>query len=224
MRLVAVPTSPYAARVLIQACEKGVSLDVAYPEPGVTIAQHAALNPFGKVPVLETESGWIIESAAIMEYLEDLFPFPSLRPADAFPLARMRSFILATDHYLFPVILQFRGLLKDPGQDPGKLAEVLASLDRVLGSLLRMIEDRWETPAEESKRDANYVSGEKFTLADCALVPAFFYLELFLDRLGQTSVFTGRPRLQAWWETVSQRASVKRVTGDLERAIAALPK
>lgn len=224
MRLVAIPTSPYAARVLIQACEKGVPLDVAYPEPGMSIAQHAALNPFGKVPVLETESGWIIESAAIMEYLEDLHPFPSLRPADAFPLARMRSFILATDHYLFPVILQLRGLLKDTDKDPGKLAEVLAALDRVLGSLLRMIEDKWEPPAEESRRDAHYVGGEHFTLADCALVPACFYLELFLARLGQTSIFAGRPWLHAWWETVNQRASVKRVTGDLERAIAALPK
>lgn len=208
MRLVALPTSPYAARVLIQAYEKGFTLEVTYPESGVSIAQHAAANPFGRVPVLETSSGAIIESAAILEYLEDLHPKPSLRPTDPFALARMRSFMLATDHYLFPVIRQLRGALKEPDQVPASLA----SLKQVLDALRQLMSGN------------GYIVGGKFTLADCALVPGCFYLERFLSRLGQPSVFVDRPVLQDWWAKVTGHDSVTRVLDGLEQAFARPPK
>jgi glutathione S-transferase len=51
------------------------------------------LNPLGKVPVLLHGDAPVFESAAILEYIEDVFPEPPARAAD--PLARAYSRILA---------------------------------------------------------------------------------------------------------------------------------
>ena len=208
MRLWSLPTSPYAARILIQAHEKGLKLNIAYPEDGQTLAEHAAINPFARVPVLETASGNIIESSAILEYIEDVYPTPSLRPGNAVTTGQMRGFILATDHYLFPVIRQLRLALKDPGAT----GEAMNTLDGVLDSLQKLMDGK------------GYALDGKFTLADCALVPGAFYLERFLSRLKQDSVFSGRPVLRDWWDTVNGHDSVTRVLNDLELALAPKPR
>ena len=50
-------------------------------------AEHLARNPFGTVPTLELDDGsFIVESLAIIEFLEDFFPEHRLMPAD--PIAR----------------------------------------------------------------------------------------------------------------------------------------
>ena len=53
------------------------------------------LNPQSLVPTLETESGSLTQSLAIIEYLEETHPEPPLLPRDAFARARVRAFALA---------------------------------------------------------------------------------------------------------------------------------
>ncbi|RMF66087.1 MAG: maleylacetoacetate isomerase, partial [Alphaproteobacteria bacterium] len=43
---------------------------------------YRAVNPQGLVPALETDSGVIAQSLAIIEYLEETHPEPPLLPAD----------------------------------------------------------------------------------------------------------------------------------------------
>lgn len=50
-----------------------------------------ALNPQGLVPALETSSGVLIQSLAICEYLEEVFPDPPLLPADPWQRAQVRA-------------------------------------------------------------------------------------------------------------------------------------
>src|SRR5579872_3093422 len=52
--------------------------------------EYLKLNPNGVVPTLLHDGVPIVESAMICEYLEDLHPKPSLRPADPEARARMR--------------------------------------------------------------------------------------------------------------------------------------
>jgi glutathione S-transferase len=71
--------SPFAARVRIAIRAK--NLDVALQAPP---ADYRRINPLGLVPSLVTEDGTtLIESEAIVEYLEDRFPTPALRPDGA---------------------------------------------------------------------------------------------------------------------------------------------
>jgi maleylpyruvate isomerase len=56
---------------------------------------HRARSPFGHVPVLEIEEGGravvLVESMAILEYLDERFPDPPLLPPDAEGRARVRA-------------------------------------------------------------------------------------------------------------------------------------
>lgn len=204
MKLLALPTSPFSARILIQAREKGLDLPVEYPTEGRSVAEHAALNPFLRIPVLVVGETFIIESAAIQEYLEDLYPAPPLRPADPLGRARMRALILAVDHHLFAAISRLRGR-----GDPVEAAAHIPPLNNALESLQRLMGDT---------DTAGYACGAQLSLADCALAPAVFYLERFLRTHGQPSALAGRKHLSRWWNTVMEHDSVSRVIGQLEQA------
>ena len=53
------------------------------------------LNPQALVPTLETESGALTQSLAIIEYLEELQPEPALLPRGPVQRAKVRAFALA---------------------------------------------------------------------------------------------------------------------------------
>jgi maleylpyruvate isomerase len=54
-------------------------------------AAYRALNPLGLVPALETGGGVLIQSGAIIEWLEEAFPAPPLIPASAAQRAEARA-------------------------------------------------------------------------------------------------------------------------------------
>jgi maleylacetoacetate isomerase len=61
-----------------------------------------AVNPAGAVPALFVDDGPpLIQSLAILEYLEESYPYPTLLPADARGKSRVRSLALvcAADHH-----------------------------------------------------------------------------------------------------------------------------
>ncbi|TVT78921.1 MULTISPECIES: maleylacetoacetate isomerase [Acinetobacter] len=49
------------------------------------------LNPQGFVPVLETEAGLLLQSPAIIEWLEEQYPEPPLLPTDALGKEKVRA-------------------------------------------------------------------------------------------------------------------------------------
>jgi len=54
--------------------------------------EYLALNPQGRVPCLKTDQGDIlIQSPAIIEYLEEAYPTPALLPQDPIARAQVRS-------------------------------------------------------------------------------------------------------------------------------------
>jgi maleylpyruvate isomerase len=56
---------------------------------------HRALSPLGQVPVLTVQEGGatrhLVQSMAILEWLEERFPAPPLLPSDAYGRARVRT-------------------------------------------------------------------------------------------------------------------------------------
>jgi glutathione S-transferase len=83
MKLYLNKTSPYARLVLATAHEAGLAerLETVWVEPWDDVPALLAVNPLGKVPALETDSGTaLIESSAICDYLvavsgrDDLLP------------------------------------------------------------------------------------------------------------------------------------------------------
>lgn len=73
-------------------------IDVASLKADGTYAQ---INPFGYVPTLKVDQDYIAESVAIIEFLEELYPHPSLLPGSALQRAQIREvceFVNATIH------------------------------------------------------------------------------------------------------------------------------
>ena len=98
---------PYCARVRIVLAEKGI----AYETTEIDLRNRPdwlyALNPSGKVPVLD--DGFVLpESAVIMEYLEERYPEPALLSADATERAQARLAVFRFDELLGDDYYAFR--------------------------------------------------------------------------------------------------------------------
>ncbi|AUF97920.1 maleylacetoacetate isomerase [Pseudomonas sp. 02C 26] len=86
-------TSSYRVRIALAL--KGLAFDNV-PVNLLKGEQHGdaylALNPQGRVPALGCDSGSVlVQSAAIIEYLEEVYPQPPLLPAEAEARAKVRG-------------------------------------------------------------------------------------------------------------------------------------
>lgn len=97
--------STAAQKVRIALAEKGLDWKSRIVETGLDKRQqhdpeYLKLNPRGLVPTLVHEGRAIRESQVILEYIEDAFPEPPLRPADPCDRARMRLWTKRIDEGL----------------------------------------------------------------------------------------------------------------------------
>jgi len=132
-------------------------------------AAFSAVNPQQLVPVLEDEGHRVMQSLAIIEYLEETRPEPRLLPADAPGRARVRSLALAIGCEIHPLnnlrVLRY-------------LTDVLDLSDEQKNRWYRhwvetglaAVERRLSTEAETG----SFCHGDRPTIADCFLVPQVF--------------------------------------------------
>lgn len=184
------------------------------------------LNPLGVVPTLVHESGPIIESSIICEYLEDAFPQPSLRPASAYEIAKMRFWMKHIDTKLHPScgalqwpLVMRPTLLEKSVEEQQRLIDQIPEQPRrerqrrllaqgleapdVKGSV-RVYHDTIRT-MEETLRLQRWLTSETFGLADCAMAPYFQTLEQF----GWLKMLDSYPLVMDWLNRVTCRESYK---------------
>ncbi len=94
--------SSAARKVRITLAEKGLEwkshvLNTTVARREHLDADYLRLNPRGVVPTLIHNGKAVRESQVILEYLEDVFPEPALRPADPYQRAQMRLWTKLTD-------------------------------------------------------------------------------------------------------------------------------
>ncbi len=78
-----VPASPFVSKVLVLLEEKGLAYESRNLIPTPKTSALLAMNPLGKIPILEHGTLMLPDSSAICSYLERLHPEPSLFPKDA---------------------------------------------------------------------------------------------------------------------------------------------
>ena len=66
-------------------------------------ARYKALNPQGVVPTLETDGQVLMQSPAIIEWLEERYPTPALLPVDSLDRARVRALAAIVGCDIHPV-------------------------------------------------------------------------------------------------------------------------
>lgn len=207
MKMYGADLSPFASRVRMQAYAKGIALEQVDPPGGMSSDEYKRINPTGKIPALQVDGALIPESEVICEYLEERFPTPALLPADALERSRSRLISRSADLYLlaplFDLIPQMNPKTRDQGVVDAKLDEVRNGLNVI----------------ERHLGDSGYAVGDTLSLADCALVPAFFFLTRLIPGSFGLDLLEGRSRASGWWERVQANDHAKRVIDEMTKGL-----
>ena len=99
------PQSTCSQKVRVTLAEKGLpEMNKDWIEHDVDLGKfeqlepdYLAINPNGVVPTFVHDGTILIESSAILEYLEEIIPDPPLAPGDAVGRARMRAWMRYID-------------------------------------------------------------------------------------------------------------------------------
>lgn len=162
---------PFAAfywKVLIALYERDVPfeflmIDAEHPEHAAAVSR---LAPTGQFPVLVDGARTVIESAAIIEYLDlhhgAASPMVPADPRAAIEARQMDS--VFDDYVMAPLSRMVFNVLRDENKrDPYLDAEAKATLDKSYAWL-----NHWMTGRE-------WAANRAFSIADCAAAPALFY-------------------------------------------------
>ncbi len=145
MKLYHAPISPNSRRVWITLLEKGVvfelielKLDGEQFNP-----DFLAISPFHHIPVLVDDGFNMVESLAMLDYLEAKYPTPAMLPTDAKDLAIVRMVELVTINELLPATLQLTPVMFGlPGADPEKIEQALQKISTVLKFFESLLDQR----------------------------------------------------------------------------------
>ena len=172
MKLFTCKIAPNAKKVSLYLREKGITPDFETIEVDLfsgeqNSPQYKAVNPLGKVPVLQLDDGsCITESLSIIDYFEEIYPTPSLIGNSSEDRAKIRAIERFIDieimgmmgimaHHIMPL---FAGRF-DQSQDVIKYgrarqAEAMAYLENFIGA-------------------RSFVYGDRVSIADITLFVTF---------------------------------------------------
>jgi len=196
MKLYNVNLSPFAARVRMQIYAKGLTVEmVAPPATGLKGEEYLAINPMGKIPCLVTDDGMNLpESETIVEYLEDKFPKPALRPRKPEEKAAVRLIARVTDIYLGPALGKVFGQLNPANKSPEAAKAAVADVLLALGYV------------ENTLSGKKHAAGTKLTTADCTLTTTLFFIDKLMPVLGVKKPFKDFPKLTKYWRSRTKDA------------------
>ena len=198
--------STYVRTVKMLLAEKGVTdfkqvqVNVLEGEPKQP--EHLARNPFGKVPVLDHDGMRILETSAIVRYLNDALPGKSLVPANPKDRARMDMTISVVDSYGYGALV-------------GGVAAYHLFPDFVGGKNETMRKDGIDTgrkvleQAMKTKGASPFIAGE-LSLADLYLAPIAAYVSMTPD----AKTLFGVDGFADWWAKVQALKSFQATQPD----------
>lgn len=206
------PLSPFSRKVRLCLKEKGLDFDLVLENYWERRPELLAMDPAAQVPVLKDASGdVVVDSTAIVEYLEERYPEPSLyaiSPTDTRDpiMARAEVRRLAnwfnnkfyyevTKYILDEKVLKFYRNKGEPNSEYIRVAKrnILTHLDYI--AFLT--------------REHTWLAGDRFSLAD---ITAASHLSV-LDYLGDVP-WEHNIRAKEWYAIVKSRPSFRPLLAD----------
>jgi glutathione S-transferase len=189
--------------------------------------EYLKLNPNGVVPTFVHDGAVMIESSAILEYLEEVFPDPPLAPRDPVERARLRAWMRYIDEVptvavrvpSFANLFAPMRFTNTSDEDFAKHTERLP--------LRKQFYQRM-TQKGFGKREIDYakfqirqtmerigkaidghggpwIMGKQYTLADAQVTPLIDRME----DMGYEDLWNDLPTASAWWDRIKARPSYK---------------
>jgi len=190
--LYAHPFSSYCQKVLIALYENAIPFELRLLAPGneQVAAEHRALWPIGKMPVLVDEGRTVVEASLIVEHLDRHHPGPTRwLPEDPRAALDVRMMDRFFDNYVMTPMQKIVGdsLRAAEDRDRQGVSEARALLETAY---------RWLADAMKGRE---WAAGDAPSLADCAAAPALFYADWAHPIAPAFSnVHAYRRRLLAW--------------------------
>ena len=177
-------------RAVVLLNEKGVEYDVTYIDLKNKPEWFLRISPLGKVPVLKVGEAVLFESAVICEYLDEVHP-PPLHPVDPLKKAVNRAWVEFSSE-LFGALYRLY-LAGEETEFEQRRAEARDKLRRL----------------EEQFGDGPFFNGERFSLLDAAIAPAFMRIAL-MEESRPMGLLDNLPKVQRWSEALLARDSMRR--------------
>jgi glutathione S-transferase len=228
------PQSTCSQKVRMTLAEKG------FPGRGVDWVDHHVdlgkfeqldpeylkLNPNGVVPTLIHDGAVLIESSAIVEYLDEVLPEPPLAPADPVGRAHMRAWCRYIDEVPTPAVrvptfanllapMRFAKSSDDEFRDHAaklplrkefyeRMSQNGFKRDDFENAMLQLRQTCERIAAAIRDTGGPWVMGAQFTQADILLMPSIDRME----DLGYAERLWGDlPETAAWFEAIKARPS-----------------
>lgn len=202
MKIHTYPGNVRAFKALIAAKYAGVEIEVPAFNMGVDNKSEAFLAkaPLGKVPVLETEKGWISESNAIARYVARLGG--NIYGSDAYTTSVIDQWVdycsneidPSTAAWLYPILGYMPYIAKDTQKAKENLKKVLAFLDGQLAG-------------------RSFLTGARITLADIVAVASLMKLYEMVFDAAFRAPFVNTNR---WFNTCINQPNFKSVIGEFK--------
>jgi glutathione S-transferase len=207
VKLYMVPLAPNPTKVMLYVAERSeLGTEMCIEQIVVNTVkrrnrepEHLARNPFGTVPVLELDDGtYIIESLAIIEYLEDKFPDRSLLGDTPEVRGHARDLERVVDLRVAIPMGSYGHAKRSPlglPPDPELANRIEAGLQPPLDYLEALLGD-----------GRPLLTGNRVSIADCTLQASLQFM-----RYVEADLFGDRPRLRAWDERYRARPAARQV-------------
>ncbi|NET56293.1 MAG: glutathione S-transferase family protein [Symploca sp. SIO2E6] len=201
------PISGNARRVWIALLEKQIpfepillQLDGDQLQP-----EFLAINPFHHVPAIVDDGFEVVESLAILDYLEAKYPTPSLMPQEVKAIATVRMVELVTINELVPATVPLMQQMVQLSVAPEKIEAAQQRIAKVLSFF------------ESKLSNTPYFVGENLTLADIVAGSSSFFLSFMGIPVDSY------PKVKTWLEQLMQRESFVTTAPTPEQIEAAKP-
>jgi glutathione S-transferase len=191
------PRSTYTRTARIALAEKGVRYTLERCGPHTP--EILEIHPFGRIPAFRDGDVRLFETSAILRYVEEAFPGPTLLPQNIHDRAIGEQWASAISGYFYDVairryVLQY-AFPKGAGGQPDR-----AAIDGAVK----------EMPAQLAAFERGYtrpfLAGQNPTMADFFLAPIVAYLEMFPESKAMLAQYPKLVRAQA---AMKERASWK---------------
>ncbi|OYU71544.1 MAG: glutathione S-transferase [Alphaproteobacteria bacterium PA2] len=207
MKLYSGDLSPYSARVRMQIYAKGLT-DISIERPAhFGTPKFREEFPIGRIPVLDIDGDMMPESEVIAEYLEEMFPTPSMLGASPRETAHIRTIARVGDIYILNNMFMLSGQSRAETRNQGIIDLLGGQVVRNIKALNKMI------------GQDGYACCGRLTMADCALVPALFMVENVLPSTGMEDPIPKAANVAAYWAAIQQNEHAAKTLVELHRGL-----
>jgi len=201
LKLYGAPLSNYYNMVKCALLEKGIPFEAVMAMPSQE-PDYLGRSPMGKIPCIETGQGFLAETHAILDYLEEVQATPALLPADAYARAKVRELAQALELYVELVARRGLGVLFGREVPQAVKDSIVQDLPKGVAAVARLA------------RFSPWIAGEAFTYADLVGYWTFALGNVSAKANAGIDLLAEIPGAQAWFDRVGERASVKQALAD----------